>query len=86
MITVKESIEFLLKDLKFLKAKIFCQQFGPWDKSETPKIEHSRAVEHLEKYLQQTKYKDIVMQQKEWPFLEVYVDTNFSENWNNVTA
>ena len=54
--------------------------------SSDPKVEHARAVEYLVKYLEGTKNKEIIMQPKEGPILEVFADADFSGNWNKNTA
>ena len=54
--------------------------------SSDPKVEYTRAVEYLVKYLEGTKNKEIIMQSKEGPILEVFADADFSGNWNKNTA
>ena len=61
------------------------KKISPLKKSQT-KEAHVKAVIHLDKYLQGTKEQALVINpNKDKPF-EVWVDTEFTGNWNKLTA
>ena len=54
--------------------------------SEDPKEEHAAAVEHLVQYLYGTRNKGIIMNPRGKPLIDVHADSDFSGNWNKLTA
>jgi hypothetical protein len=50
--------------------------------SSDPKVEHGKAIRWLGRYLYATKDKVAILKQIENKDLEVYVDANFSGNWD----
>lgn len=53
---------------------------------EEPKEEHVKAVRHLAKYLRDTRDKGLIMKVDSSKACEVWVDADFSGNWNKSTA
>ena len=53
---------------------------------EEPKAEHIKAVEHLAKYLRETRNQGIILDPDPTKSCEVWVDADFSGNWNKETA
>ena len=51
-----------------------------------PKEEHVKAVIHLVKYLHATKEEGIILKPNKRKSFEVWVDADFSGNWNKTTA
>ena len=51
-----------------------------------PKEEHVNAVIHLAKYLYATKEQGIILRPNKGKSFEVWVDADFSGNWNKTTA
>ena len=54
--------------------------------SEDPKQSHGDAVEHLCKYLAETRNQGIIVDPKRDKSFEVYADADFAGNWNKATA
>ena len=50
-----------------------------------PKEEHVNTVIHLEKYLYATKEQGMILRPNKGKSFEVWVDADFSGNWNNTT-
>ena len=50
--------------------------------TENPKIEHAKAVRWLARYLKGTREKGIILQPDKTKQLNMYVDADFSGNWN----
>ena len=53
---------------------------------EDPRASYGKVVEHLVKYLKSTRKQGIILKLDKTKSLEVYVDADFSGNWNKNTA
>ena len=51
---------------------------------EDPKVEHSKAIRQITRYIQGTADKGIVMKPDKQKGLEVYVDADFAGNWDKI--